>query len=92
MAGRQTVRSIGALLRDRHRRPHVRPGEIVAHEQQGRVQGPGQGVAEAVAEIQAGRVATLAKAEKRLPRDSGLRWIDRVEFDGGGLTLRMLCF
>ena len=30
---RQTVRSGGPLLPDRQRRPHVRPGEILAHKQ-----------------------------------------------------------
>ena len=58
-------------------------GEVVAFEQQRFAAGHGQRVGEAVTEVQAGRVPTLAEPLERGAGDAGLFGIDRDDFAAG---------
>jgi hypothetical protein len=61
----------------------VRPGEIVALEQQGLAGGLGQRIGERVADVQAGGVAAATEAAESLAGDPCLISGDRSDLDPG---------
>ena len=79
-AGRNVRRSVGASLSGGQGRPHVGAAEIVADKEQGTIQFDRQRIGEAVAEIQAGRVNSLAPPGMGSRNTVSIRGADGLDY------------